>query len=105
MGRIYYRWDDCATEGIIYGALQAALPAALAVFPQVCSERFWKILEDSGVLCPLCSPVSAQSLHSLSAQLSIQTLTMDVSSLEPEFQQLVDSQGRPVRSLSGNKGL
>lgn len=53
--------------GIIYMALQAALPAALAVFPQ--------------------------------------TLTMDVDHLEEEFRHLTDSQGRAVRSLTGNKGL
>lgn len=69
--------------GIIYGALQAALPAALSVFPQVISPAFLP-------------------LHLLDLP---QTLELPVKDLEPQFHSLVDSKGQPIQLLYANKGL
>jgi hypothetical protein len=56
-----------AELAVIYLSVQAALPAALAIYPQ----RY----------------------------------EVPVSKLEPQFRSLVDSSGRPIKVVYGNKGL
>ena len=81
---------------VIYLSLQAALPAALAVFPQV---------------SPLPSLFNfSKSPHLfyhllVHAPSSSQRYSIPVHRLEPQFRHLTLADGSPATALYGNKGL
>lgn len=67
VGRVIIWANDISCTGLIAFCMFTALPAAIAVFPQISS--------------------------------------LETSDMEPEFQNLTDSNGKPITRLYYNKGL